>query len=547
MITDMNSNIFSRAKKLTLFIILIIIVSPLIVNSASSLQLTNTSEYAHYVHTYMNAPQGNYTYVEKPIFPVLISNSQIPIGGNWTIITPLQAEHNYHIYCYGAWINTSSQAKTDYDFYVYNPQGILVSSHTESAGFPPHLGTTTDDPFFAPTQSGNYSFVIENNPIDSQGAQQATFMIIENLKTDQWYTSYLEGRHDSNSSLCSTWAYEFVTNTSKVALYAQVPTTLDVYEARLYLMNNAQSSNLNSCPLPLEAGLYGNLSGSVGGYNFESTGYRGVAYASCEYMGQQMFLNYTSSYVGLKLYQLVLIGEQGSGNIELMLKTNFENGTLTPVSAPTRVHPEAPTRIAFSSSNNNTLNNAQLSYTVDNWTSVNTLDMQISNQTCNATIPGQIPGSIVLYRITASDILKNDFKTAGNYTVKEQAALNITTIENIVTLGKNITINGVITPKLNQSIVKVEFLSGNETQTLNSVVSSNGSFVTSFKPALSGSWSVIASSPETQTTYQSYSQQLQITVIEPPFYIKYSLFIILGLVGAMAAGGVVYYLKFRGR
>ncbi len=543
----MNCNDTRQAKKIVLFIILTLIASPLFVNSAFGLQLTNTSEYTSHVHTNMNSTQGNYTYVEKPVFPVLINNSLIPVGGNWTIITPLQAKHNYHIYCFGAWINTSSQAKTDYDFYVYNPQGILVSSHTESAGFPPHLGTTIDDPLFTPTQSGNYSFVIENNPIDSQGAQQATFMIIENLKTDQWYTSYLEGRHDNNSSLYSSWAYEFVTNASKVELYAQVPTTLDVYEARLYLMNNAQSSSLNSFPLPWEAALYGNISSSVGGYNFESTGYRGVAYASCEYMGQQMFLNYTSSYSGLKLYQLVLIGEQGSGNVDLMLKTNFENSTFTAISAPTRVYPEVPTIVAFGSSNNNTLNTAQLSYSVDNWTNADTLDMKISNQTCNATIPGQIAGSLVQYRITASDVLKNNLEITGNYTVKERSTLNITSTKDKVTLGENITINGVLTPNLSHIIVKVEFLSGNETQTLNPVVSNNSSFAAIFKPVFSGNWSVIASLPETQTTYQSFSQQLQITVIEPPIYVKYSLFIVLGLVGAAVVAGVVYYLKFRGR
>jgi LPXTG-motif cell wall-anchored protein len=34
-------------------------------------------------------------------------------------------------------------------------------------------------------------------------------------------------------------------------------------------------------------------------------------------------------------------------------------------------------------------------------------------------------------------------------------------------------------------------------------------------------------------------------VTEPPIYVKYSLFIIAGLVAALAAGGVVYFLKFR--
>ena len=36
-----------------------------------------------------------------------------------------------------------------------------------------------------------------------------------------------------------------------------------------------------------------------------------------------------------------------------------------------------------------------------------------------------------------------------------------------------------------------------------------------------------------------------ITVTPQPLYVKYSLFIIAGFVAAMAAGGVVYFLKFR--
>ena len=129
------------------------------------------------------------------------------------------------------------------------------------------------------------------------------------MQCDTWYTSYVEGTNDSNPSFYTNWAYEFVTNASYVELYIKVPETLDMYEARLYLMNNAESPSLNGFPLAWEPGLYGNLSGSVGGYNFEPNGYRGVAYASGEYMGQSMFLNYTSPNTGEKLYQLVLIGE----------------------------------------------------------------------------------------------------------------------------------------------------------------------------------------------------------------------------------------------
>ena len=211
-------------KSTSLIVIIVLIISPLFMAQASGLQLTTTSDYTNYVHNYVNSATGNYTMIEKPFFPVMINNSQIPIGGNWTIIAPLQAAHNYHVYCYGAWVNTSSAAKTDYDIYVFDPQGTLESSHTEAAGFPEHLGTTTNDSLFTPKQSGNYSFVIKNDPRESEGSQQATFMIIENLELDKWHTLYIEGKDSGSSpSFHTSWAYEFVTNASKVELYIKVP------------------------------------------------------------------------------------------------------------------------------------------------------------------------------------------------------------------------------------------------------------------------------------------------------------------------------------
>ena len=436
-------------KSIPLIVIIVLILCPLFLAQASVLQLTTTSEYTSYVHTAINSDQGNYTYIEKPIFPVMINNSQIQIGRNWTIICPLQANHNYHVYFYGAYINTSSQAKTDYDISVFDPQGNLESTHTEAAGLPEHLGTTVDDALFTPTQTGNYSFVIENNPIDSESAQQATFMIIENLETDKWYTTPIEGANGNDSNFYTNWAYEYATNSSKVELYIKVPQTLDMYEARLYLMNNAKSPTLNSYPLPLESGLYGNLTGSVGGYNFVSNGYRGVAYASCEYMGESMFLNYTSPNSNVtNLYHLVLIGEKGSGDIEFMLKTQFGNTSLTSLVNQTKILPNNPAGISYKS-NNASLENAQLSYTTNNWTTVSNIDMAISNQTCNATIPGQKAGSIVQYRIVANDLLQNNITATGNYTVKQQPTLNITAVKDTIVLGENITVTGQVIPSDN--------------------------------------------------------------------------------------------------
>jgi hypothetical protein len=541
----MNPTKNPQAKTLSLIIIVVLTISPLFMATASSLQLTTTSEYTTNVKTYIKSAQGNMTYIAKPMFPILINQSQILVGENWTIICPLQTGHNYHIYLYGAFIDTSSSAKTDYSVYIYDPQGNLESSHLQSAGLPPHLGTTTDDPLFTPTQSGNYSFVISNNPFGGIGTQQATFMIIENLQCDNWYTAYLEGITDGTPSAHSNWAYEFETNASYVELHIKVPDTLGIYQARLYLMNNAASPSLAGYPLAWEPGLYGNLSTPTGGYNFEPLGYRGVAYANDEFMGQSLSLNYTSPNTGENLYHLVLMGGYGSGNIQLMLKTNFGN-SLSPLTIQSRVYPNNSTEIKCTSDSAN-LDTAQLSYTTNNWATTTTLNMDISNKTCNATIPGQNAGSLVQYQIQALDVLDNNLNTSGNYTVKEPLTLNIISVKDKIQQGTNITINGNLTPSIQNTTIKVQFCNTNSTETLNCTVNDIGNFTATFKPDASGLWAVIATSPETQTSYRCDSEQLMITVTPPPFYVKYSLFIIIGFVGAIAAGGIVYFLKFRNK
>jgi hypothetical protein len=393
-----------------------VLVAVLFVNLGLSVDMPAFTEYERYVHTYVNdGERGNWTYVEKPMFPVYINESQVPIGQNYTVVSPLEVNHSYHIYCYGAWVHTGNEPKTDYDIYVYNPQGALESMHTEAAGLPEHLGTTVDAPFFVPATSGNYTFVIVNDARESSGAEQATFMIIENVETDRWYTHEISGKIDDAPVFASSWAYEFVTDSPRIELWVRVPDTLDMYEARLYLMSNAKSFTVNNVSLPWEPGLYSNLS-DVGGYNLESEEYRGVAYASCEFNGQDMFLNYTQPFAGKNVYHLVLMGEVGEGTIEFMVKTTF-GGVLSPLTFPQKVTPADETAIAYAT-NTTQLENATLRYTIDNWKNATKVDMAVSNMTCNATIPLQEAGSLVEYTVQATDTIKNTLTATGNFTVK---------------------------------------------------------------------------------------------------------------------------------
>jgi hypothetical protein len=498
-------------------------------------------EYQRYVHTDW---LGNLTYVEKPMFPVYLNESQVPIGKNWTVICPLQANHSYHVYCYGEWVHTGPAPKTDYDIYVYNPEGELEGTHTEAAGLPEHLGTTVDDAFFVPASSGNYTFAIVNDARESNGAEQATFMIIENVEFDTWYTHSASGKVADAPAFNTSWAYEFLTASPRIELWVRVPDTLDMYEARLYLMSNKESLTVNNVSLPWEPGLYGNKT-TVGGYNLESEAYRGVAYASCEYNGQDMFLNYTQPFAGENAYHLVLMGEVGEGTIEFLVKTTF-GGALTPLTFPQKVTPSNITEISYAT-NTTRLENATLLYTVDNWKNATKMNMVVSNMTCNATIPQQEAGSFVEYTVQATDTIKNTLTTAGNFTVKYPSAItdfNATRIP--VTIGDNITVTGTISAEAGGAPIVVTFMSTNSTETVTCTALGNGTFTASFHPENTGDWMAQAAFAGNSSVYACESEPVMVAVEEPSFLVSYGLYIGGGVGGGLTAvGAIVYVKKYR--
>jgi hypothetical protein len=535
----------SSAKKAQKLLAIVAVVTLLFFTLRVSVKAQVLPEYQRYVHTYYNdAVLGNWTYVEKPMFPVYLNESQVPIGQNWTVVCPLAAGHSYHVYCYGAWVHTGPEPKTDYDIYVYNPEGTLESMHTEAAGLPEHLGTTVDDPFFVPASSGNYTFVIVNDARESNGAEQATFMIIENVECDRWYTHEVSGKIADAPAFNTSWAYEFMTNSNRIELWVRVPDTLDMYEARLYLMSNAKSVTVNNVSLPWEPGLYGNES-DVGGYNLESEEYRGVAYASCEFNGQDMFLNYSAPSAGNTLYHLVLMGEVGEGTIEFMVKTTF-GGVLSPLTFPQRVSPANETEIAYAT-NTTQLENATLRYTTDSWKNVTMVEMAISNMTCNATIPQQTAGSVVEYTVQATDTIKNTLAAAGNFTVKYPSSItDFNATRMTVTLGENITATGTISAEAGGAPVTVTFMSVNTTETVECTALENGTFTASFQPETTGTWIAQAAFAGNSSIYECESETVMVTVEEPSFFALYGLFIGGGVGGGLVAvGAVVYVKKYR--
>jgi hypothetical protein len=498
---------------------------------------------------YINEPPfGNWTYTRKPVNPMCINNSQIPIGANWTYVYRLTENHTYHAYCYGEWMDDGTTPQTDYDIYVYNPFGQLESYHTEAAGLPEHLGTTLDQPFFSPKHSGNYTFVIRNDPRESQTAEAATFMIIEHLGLNVWHSRPIEGKRGNQSLENTSWAYEFTADTPRLEIQVEVPETLDMYEARLYLMGNPSyqvGKLLNGYPLAWELGLYGETSGDFGGYNLESKGFRGNAYASCEDFGQDMLLNYTTSYEEQSLYHLVLIGELGSGNVSFRIKTDFGNPQLNldPVS---RVSPDEETPVSASSESSR-IARAYLHHSSDNWSNSNIAAMSVNNQTCNGTIPAQDAGVTLRFRIEAFDDLDNIMSVNGSYVVKHPTNLDLTTKKRTVTLGENMSLIGWVKPDLADldTYVKLVFVSQNGTRKEGLYLATAGNFSASLKPPFPGSWGVQAFFAGDSLRFESSSDTLQFTILEPSFLAKHSLFIYAGVGAAILISTVVFMLRRR--
>jgi len=391
---------------------------------------------------------GNWTYVSKPVLPVRINASQIPIGSDWTYVYSLEAGSAYRVYCYGDWIDYSSEVnKTDYDIFVYDPSGERESYHTEAAGLPEHLGTTVDRPFFIPKQTGDYSFCVKNDARESSGAEAATFMLIEHVDSGMWYQRYMEGKVNDEPVEKTSWAYEFNTTSSRVEVWVEVPDTLDMYEARLYIMTNpseTENNTLNGVPLAWEPGLYGNTSEIYGGYNLDSDGLRhNEAMASCEYPGEDMLINFTAPVEGNLLYHLAFIAEYGEGIINFMVKTDFDAPELRLLDQAEKVNPDNETIISAHVEKQFNLETMTLNYTKDNWATSTALEMIDSqNQTYTGPIPGQPAGTVVNYTILARDTSGNSAEVLGSYAVKNSANITLDLSSSVVYYGENITVTG---------------------------------------------------------------------------------------------------------
>jgi len=340
-----------------------------------------------------------------------------------------------------------------------------------------------------------------------------------------------------------------VTDSQRIEVHVRVPDTLDMYEARLYLMANpnaGKGESLNGVPLAWEKGLYGELSQIYGGYNLESKELRGMAYASCENYGQNMLINYTAPIKGNSLYHLVFIAEKGEGKIDFLVKTEFGQAGLNLANPPLRTYPNNATTLTFVSKITD-LKNAALNYSINRWQNFTLLEMQLTdNRTCTTTLPSQAAGTTVSYEAKATDALENTLVYRGNYTVKYASQLNLTLKTKEISIGQNITLTGQITPPAENLALSLTFTSENGTIRQTVYTAEEGIFASSLRPTKEGTWLVQAVFSGDNMTYPCSSGSLKFKVEPPSFLSQYSTYILAGVGGGAGTVAVaVVYIKKR--
>ena len=467
----------------------------------------------------------NRTYVDEPFYPARINASQIPIGESWVFIYHLNKDSRYHIYFIGDWIGS----KTDYDVYVYDPSGTLESVHTESAGLPEHLGDTVDDPFFTPKRTGNYYFVILNDPRESHGEEAATLMVIEHLECNRWYERFIRGKVNFANVYETAWAYEFASDSERVEVWIEVPETLDMYEARLYFMANPSrgvGSLLSGYPLPWEPGLYGEIgpSGFYGGYNLEDAGFKHEeALASCEFFGQDMLINYTSPFKGeIVLYHLVLIGENGEGTVRFMIKTDFESPSINLQTNISEVKAGNEVVIKANISDQDSLKSVLLYYTDDAWGSSRFIEMtETSPNIYVGTIPAYPEGSKIEYKVVAVDMAGNEAEVLGSYSVKGETTVALDISKTLVYAGGKIRVTGHISH--GGDTIILNFTSSGKTVLYPVQISADGSFNYEFTPEIVGDWIVKAIYEGDESYFGATSEEKAFKVVKIPTSLDFTL------------------------
>jgi len=445
----------------------------------------------------------------KPVDPVFINddgNDSIKIGPNQVsnscfIEYDLIRDHKYHVFLVGDFVINDTAPVTDYDIYTYLPNVPVPSddpdtTHTESAGLPEQaFMNDVRHQYFVPSSSGEYTFEIRYDDRDSEKNTEplpAIFMLIEHINVNDWYDQKLEGRKGEDEVWNTAWAYEINTSSPQIRVMVEVPSTLDMYEARLYVMANPESGfgyDLNDVGVPF-GDYFTAFSGEYGGYNASATGDRNIlAMDSGEFKGDNLRFTYNSpgGESGNNIfYYLVLIAEHGKGTVDFIVQTDFSPPELTLVDPPDLVIEDEDTEIKVTIDDDADIEKVGINYTTDgeNW-----IDEELSSgvEGYEATLENYLAGDFVEYIVYARDEFGNEGFTASSFQVKKTATISCSIADMTLMGDQDASISGVTT--LVSSLLHVTITNGDDIENFDILTGEDGAFTLTFKPPVLGDWS----------------------------------------------------------
>ncbi len=441
---------------------------------------------------------GDITIVNKPVPAVVIDSDEIPVGEAATFTYNLAKGKKYHVYLTGEWADPSAH-NTDYDVYVYRVFGgsaSLLSTHTEAAGLPEQVSNDGRGQYFIPGGTGNYWFTVRNDALESSAAEPATFIVIEQVETDEWLSKKMEGKVNEEPVKDTTWAYQFISSAPRIRLFIDVPRTLDMYEARLYVMGNPTTGKgalLDGAPIAWEPGLRGEVKGVYGGFNLDPKGFRHYdAMASCERSGDDMVIDYEAPVDDELLYHLVLIAEYGTGYVDFVLQTDFESPVVQLVDSQETVVARDPVPLEIMVEDASPITSVDFTYSKDGGESWRNMNVEYEGDgNYSVLFPGQGPGTSVEYVFSVEDAMGNMGEAAGNFTAIGIPRLDLSIADTELLGSEDVDVWGLLF--LDEREVSLIYTNGEQQHMFPVETDSAGRFNHTFKPTSTGNWTVHAS------------------------------------------------------
>jgi hypothetical protein len=455
----------------------------------------------------------------EPYEPQHIDAGEIPNLGPYRNPVPkeyrvyLEEGHKYHIFLVGDWITNSTEA-TDYDIEVRNPNNAVVSINTESAGLPEQVANDNKHQYFVPSQTGDYRFLIYNDPEDSplDSADAADFMVIEHIEINKLYTKKLYGKPHVGAEYPNGYkiGYEFNTSSPQFLLNIDVPDPvptegikgLDMYEARVYPMANPENDigyTIQGVGVPFGDRLYEEgATDKYGGYNTEIEGFRfSDMRISCESAGvdmrqmMKMEEDLNASEIQNIFYYLVLLAEYFEGELEFYIKTDYSPVNLTLIDPPNVGYVDETTLIKVESESVTAIDEIWIEFTTDSWSTRERIDLIEKPEYWLAALPSFDLHDHVDYKIHAIDEIDNFGLIEGSFEVMNKVDIDFGISGSVIQGGQTLKITGRASkPSIN---LQINIEHGGNINSINIQTDGDGVFTYDYRPTKIGEYDVTIS------------------------------------------------------